>query len=280
MKQRRRKITAAVRQRSLIVPREHGAWGILLVPLVTGAALGLMAGGRPEDVAAFTIVALALFWLRTPVESWAGTTPIRARTPDELRLVRRTSFALTIVAAAGLIWLLWGGRNIALLAIGGAAAAAFFIQAGVKRIWRGARTVAQAIGAAGLTSTAPAAWYVTTGRLDATAWTLWAANLLFAVNQIQYVQLRIHAARAADRREKLAQGRAFLAAQCALVLLLAAVCALGMWFPAAAFLPVLYRGFAWFAAPPAPLMVHKLGKSELAYACVFGVLLVAGLRLA
>jgi hypothetical protein len=281
MKQRRSEITAAARQRSLIVPREHGAWGILLVPLVTGAALGLMAGGSVQRLAAFTVVALALFWLRTPVESWLGTTPIRARTPEELRLVWRTALALTAVAAAALIRLLWGWRTQALLAIGAAAAAAFLLQAGVKRIWRGARTISQAIGAAGLTSTAPAAWYVTTGRLDAMAWTLWAANLLFAVNQIQYVQLRIHAARAADRREKLAEGRAFLAAQSALAVLLASACAAGIfrWYAAAAFLPVLYRGFAWFAAPPAPLMVHRLGKSELAYACVFGVLLVAGLRL-
>jgi hypothetical protein len=46
------------------------------------------------------------------------------------------------------------------------------------------------IGAAGLTATAPAAYYVVTSRLDAAAWSLWAANLMFAMNQIQYVQLR------------------------------------------------------------------------------------------
>src|SRR5260370_6250043 len=34
------------RRQSLIFPREHGAWGILLVPLVTGASVGLLAGGR------------------------------------------------------------------------------------------------------------------------------------------------------------------------------------------------------------------------------------------
>ena len=49
------------------------------------------------------------------------------------------------------------------------------------------------VGAAGLTSTAPAAYYVVTGYLDITAWALWAANLLFAINQIQFVQIRIHA---------------------------------------------------------------------------------------
>jgi hypothetical protein len=237
------------------------------VPLVTGAALGLMAGGGARDLVAFTLVALALFWLRTPVESWAGTTPIRARTTEEFRLVKLAALGLTVLTAAGLVWLLWGGRNRALIGIGCAAAAAFLVQAVVKRVWRGGRTMSQAIGAAGLTSTAPAAWYVTTGHLDSTAWTLWAANLLFAANQIQYVQLRIHAARVADRREKLVAGRSFLVAQCGLVVLLAA-----------AFLPVLYRGFAWFAAAPAPLAVHRLGKSELAYACLFGVLLVAGLR--
>ena len=34
------------RRRALILPREHGAWGILLIPLATGAAVGVSAGGR------------------------------------------------------------------------------------------------------------------------------------------------------------------------------------------------------------------------------------------
>ena len=33
------------RRRALIVPLEHGAWGMLLVPLVTGGAVGLFSGG-------------------------------------------------------------------------------------------------------------------------------------------------------------------------------------------------------------------------------------------
>jgi 4-hydroxybenzoate polyprenyltransferase len=51
--------------------------------------------------------------------------------------------------------------------------------------------MAQMIGAAGLTSTAPAAYYAVTGHLSGTAWSLWACNFLFAINQIQFVQLRI-----------------------------------------------------------------------------------------
>ena len=31
---------------SLIAPREHGAWGLLFVPLATGGSIGLLAGGN------------------------------------------------------------------------------------------------------------------------------------------------------------------------------------------------------------------------------------------
>jgi len=51
------------------------------------------------------------------------------------------------------------------------------------------------------------------------------------------------------------------------------------WQAAVAFLPVLVRGFAWFAARPEALTIHALGKSELVHACALGVLLVLGMRL-
>ena len=120
-----------------------------------------------------------------------------------------------------------------------------------------------------------------TGRLGNTAWTLWAANLLFAVNQIQFVQLRIRAAHNTSQIEKLSAGRWFLIGQVILMALLGVACAgqYFRWYAAVAFLPVLLRGFAWFAAKPEPLTIHALGKSELVYACAFGVLLVLGMRL-
>ena len=269
------------RRRSLIVPREHGAWGILLVPLITGASVGFFAGGASGGLVPFLLVALSLFWLRTPVESWVGTVPIRARTLEEVHLVRKTVLLLSIVAGGGLTWLFWGGRNRALIWVGCAAGIAFLIQSTVKGIWRSARTAAQMVGAAGLTSTAPAAYYVVTAHFGTVAWSLWAANLLFAINQIQFVQLRIVAARAASRREKLAAGRGFLVGQALLIVLILGACAAGafQWYAALAFLPILLRGFAWFAAGPVPLEIHALGKSELFYACVFGVLLLIGMRL-
>jgi hypothetical protein len=268
------------RRKSLIFPREHGAWGILLVPLITGASVGLLAGGRAWPLAPLTIAVLALFWLRTPVESWIGATPVKARTPGELQLVRNAALALTAVAVTALIWLFWGGRNLALLWIGAGAAAAFIAQAIVRKAWRSGRMAAQIVGAAGLTAVAPAAYYMVTGQLNGAAWPLWMANLFFAANQIQFVQLRIRAAHA-DRNEKLAIGRGFLVGQIVLILLLGLACAghLFRWCAAMAFLPVLFRGFAWFAARPEPLAIHTLGKRELMHACAFGILLIIGFQL-
>ena len=272
---------ASGRRQSLIFPREHGAWGILLVPLVTGASVGLLAGGRAWPLAPLSIAVLALFWLRTPVESWIGTGPVRARTPGELELVRSTAFALAAISAAALLWLFWGGRNRALLWIGATAVTAFIVQAIVRQAWRSARMAAQMIGAAGLTAVAPAAYYVVTGHLNGADLYLWMANFLFAANQIQFVQLRIRAAHAMKPNEKLSIGRWFVAGQVLLMVLLALACAdqLFRWYSAIAFLPVLFRGFAWFVAASEPLAIHALGKRELIHAGVFGVLLVLGLQL-
>ena len=271
----------AGRRQSLIVPREHGAWGILLVPLITGAVAGVLTGGNAGNLAPLSIAVLALFWLRTPLESWMGATPIRARGFAEIRLVRTAVFLLAAVSCAALIWLFWGGRNRLLVWLGAGAGVAFLGQAALRKIRRNARTAAQMIGAAGLTSTAPAAYCAVTSAWNETAWSLWAANLLFAVNQIHFVQLRIHAARAKTRAEKLTAGRDFLAGQVALTILLAAAGLLHWypWYGGVAFLPVLLRGYAWFVVKPRPLVIHALGKSELVYACTFGVLLILGMGL-
>lgn len=268
----------AARRRSLIVPREHGAWGILLVPLATGGAVGLLQGGRALPLVPLMVAALALFWLRTPLENWIGSVPTRARSGPEVAVVRRAVLCLGAVAAGALAWLFEGGPNGRLLWIGAAAGAAFAAQAIVKRVWPHARTAPQTIGAAGLTAVAPAAYCAVTGTLDSAAFALWAGNLLFAFNQIQYVHLRIQSARAASRGDKFSIGRGFFAGQVMLALILSAACARGLfpWLAAAAFVPLLVRGFAWFAAPPRPLAIQTLGRRELYLAIAFGLMLATG----
>jgi hypothetical protein len=266
---------------SLVAPREHGAWGLLLVPLATGGAIGLLAGGHGLPLILFTVTALALFWLRTPVESWLGTGLLRAQTRPERRTVGVTVLMLAAVAASALASLFWQGENKDLLWLGFVAVFAFAAQALLRKLGRQTRMLSQIVGTLGLTVTAPAAYYLVTGQLNRDAWALWVTNFLFAGDQIHFVQLRIHSARITGWPQKLERGRSFLVGE----LLLAAALVVAWRFQLLpglailAFLPLLIRGTAWFFERPKPLEVRKLGWTELAHAVAFAVLLVTGFHL-
>ena len=229
----------------------------------------------------FTVTALALFWLRTPAESLLGTTPLSAQTPAERRTSLIVSAGLGAVSAGCLTGLLWNGRNLGLLFLGGIVVLAFLAQTLLMKLGRKLRMMAQMLGAIGLTCTAPAAYYVATEHLDAREWVLWSANWIFACNQIHFVQLRIHAARAATVGEKLSRGRVFLLGQILLLPILA-VAAQWRFMPALvmlAFIPGLIRGFYWFFGGYQPLQVKSLGWSEMRQGLPFGILLAAAIIL-
>ncbi|MGE5205409.1 MAG: YwiC-like family protein [Chlamydiota bacterium] len=262
-----------------MVPREHGAWGMLLVPLATGAAVGLR-GGQAVPLIIFVVAAMAVFWLRTPLESWLGTTPMRAQTATERRVVLAFVLSLSAVAVLMFAALFWNGRNRDLLPLGAISVLAFSGQAVLKKLGRRLRMAAQVTGAIGLTATAPAAYCVVTGQFDSTAAALWLANWLFAGDQIHFVQVRIHAARAQGAGDKLRRGRAFVAGQAGLAAALVAAARLEWlpWLALLAFVPVFVRGLTWFVRTAQPLSVRRLGWSELAQSVAFGTLLVASFR--
>ena len=267
-----------LRVKTMTIPREHGAWGMLLVPLATGAVASLRSnvnGGGA--LALFILAAMSLFWLRTPVESWLGTSPIKVQTKDERAFVLKVIAAIGVLAVASITALLWNGHYLGLLTIGAIAGSAFAMQAGVKRLGRKGRMPAQIIGAIGLTSTAAGAYYVATGKLDRIAVALWLANWLFAADQIHFVQVRIRSSRAANLDEKMKQGLPFLLGQVGLIGVILAACRFGLFsgVMALAFVPVLLRGTLWFVRRHRPLDVHKLGFSELTQAVIFGALLCA-----
>jgi hypothetical protein len=127
------------RVRALVWPREHGAWGILLVPLATGAAVGLSRGGHAIGVVVFAVAALALFCLRVPVEVALGTTPWRIQTGAEREAVANFIGLYAAIAALTLGLLFWRGYERGLLAIGAASAVAFGAQAVLRKLSRATR---------------------------------------------------------------------------------------------------------------------------------------------
>jgi hypothetical protein len=198
--------------------------------------------------------------------------------------------------------LLWAGQNPYLWLLGAGAGAAFVAQALLKLMWRRSprpsrdgeaerprstplahrlRMLSEIIGTVGLTASAPAAYYLATGKFGATAWMLWLANLIFAGNQIHYVQFRIHTARVAGLRDKLSLGWTFAAGQAAMALALALASVRGFlpWIALIAFAPILFRGFFYFFQKPGPLLVRRLGWSELAQAIVFCFLFITAFTL-
>lgn len=270
------------RRKALIFPREHGAWGLLLVPMITGAGVAFRESGNVFPVVLLLTAALALFWLRTPLESWLGTSAIHAESEEERQTVLFVAGYLATIAALALGLLLLTGAHKDLWWIGAAAGAAFVAQAVIKKLGRWARMLSEVVGTVGLTSAAPAAYYVITGKFGATAWMLWAANLLFAGNQIHYVQVRIHTAKAANMSAKLARGWAFALGQVAMATALGFACEQGFMPRLAliAFAPLLLRGWIYFLRKPAPLVVRQLGWSELTQAVVFCVLFITAFALA
>jgi hypothetical protein len=266
----------SARRHALILPREHGAWGLLLVPMVTGAGVAFRASVHVTPFLMLLTAALALFWLRTPVESLLGTSAMRAQTKEERREVAIVIAILAKITIAALAALLWAGRNPGLWLIGVAAFVAFVGQTLLKKLGRRTRMLSEIVGTIGLTSAAPAAYYVMTGKFGAMAWMLWLANLIFAGNQIHYVQLRIHTARIEGLRAKLARGWAFAVGQAVMTAVLTVACMTRLLpeFASLAFAPLLFRGWFYFIQKPGPLLVRRLGWSELSQAIAFCLLFI------
>jgi hypothetical protein len=250
---------------------------LLLGPLVTGAGIALRGSSNEFPLVLLVTTALILFWLRTPVESLLGTSPIRVQTDEEFRDVLFVAGYLSIVAALALGMLLWSGRNPLLWWIGAAAGVAFAAQAVIKKLGRNARMLSEIVGIIGLTASAPAAYYVVTGKFGPTAWMLWLANLLFAGDQIHYVQLRIHTARVEGFRAKLRRGWAFAVGQAVMTTAITMACVTGLMpvIASLAFSPLLFRGWYYFVQESKPLVVRRLGWNELAQAVVFCVVFIA-----
>ena len=270
------------RHRALIIPREHGAWGLLLVPMITGAGVAFHQASHIFPLILLLTAALALFWLRTPLESLLGTSAMRAQTLEEAHTLRSVIVVLGGVATVALAGLLWTGHNADLWPLGAAVAAAFIGQALLKKLGRRARMFSEIVGTIGLTASAPAAYYVITGNFNATAWMLWLANILFAGDQIHYVQLRIHTAKIEGFRAKLSRGWAFAVGQALMTTILTLVCMARLMPPIAsiAFAPLLFRGWFYFVQEPGPLVVRRLGWGEVKHATAFCVLFIATFTLA
>jgi len=240
------------------MPREHGAWGILLIPFATAVGIA----GTWNLQVALLLVSVMCFYV-------ARTSFLKQDTTWTLVLLAGSAVCL---APLIVVWRLWW-----LVALGAAAAPLALRKTG--------RSVAvQLIAVAGLTLTAPAAWYAATGNLDRRAWLLWGLNSLYFAGGVFYVKM--HVAAATRRKsfetaaEKIRLGATNLVFYGGL-----ALCVVGLamahlipWLATLAFAPVVVRAAIGVGRLSPNLRIKRLGWTEVAHSAMFTVLLVLAER--
>ena len=255
------------------LPKEHGAWAMLYVPLVAG---GLVAGSFSWRVVLIALAMTFVFIARESVLAW-WRAHRRGGNKQESLQVMLIYLALAGASTAPLILishLFWlaplGLTAIALLAVNAEQAAR-----------REDRTVTgEMMAILGLTLTAPTAYYVARGQwTDAALW-LWALCALYFASSVFYVKLRVYWL---NRRKEQARLPARL--RCALyhAFLLAALLVLAVTgslnlFALVAFAPVLARSFWQLLKPATGLNLRRIGVLEIIYSMVFLIFITLSLR--
>lgn len=240
------------------MPREHGAWGILLIPFAT--AVGVT--GIFDFKVALLLASVLCFYI-------ARTSYLKGRL-QWMGILIGVSFGCAFPLV--FFWQLWW-----LVAFGAVGAPLAF-----RKTERSVTMQLLAVG--GLTLTAPAAWYVATGALDARAWWLWLLNLLYFAGGVFYVKMHIAAAirrqpfeNLADRARHGAMVLAYHAGLVAVLLALASRGVIAFWV-LLAYAPMVARAFAGVGRLEPVLRIKRLGWTEVTYSLVFAALLMATMR--
>jgi hypothetical protein len=262
------------------IPREHGAWVILYAPLVIAFATAPRFSLLPSLL--LVVAVTGAFLARN-----AAAILIRKRAKEGTALWLGIYLTLCIAGGAPLV-LAYERRSLLLIAA--AVAGLFGIHAALslipsrKRLDRSC--AGELLAVAALTSTAPAAYAVSTGAIDGLAWCLWTACLLFFGSGILHVEMHLSAAKVRGeftQRDRWRCGGASLVYHVALLIgigLLASRMANQAgaltWL---AYLPVILRGvIGWSKLTNKLPSLKRVGIMESAYALWFAALFIAAVR--
>jgi hypothetical protein len=259
-----------------IIPREHGAWAVLVGAFLAGVGVA----GRATLPVALLLGGVILLALAN------GPLAILLRNADggQTRNQQRQVFGWVLVYGAGAaacltpLMVLYQMRF--LLPFGMAAALFFILRAFLVREGKDRSLSAELVGTAGLTLAGPTAHAVAVGGAEPIGPVLWLLLLLFFVSGVLYVRMRIRVVLAQRRGTTAASNPA--RAWCIVyhLLLLFAVPALVAgqlipWPVLLAFAPALWRTAAGLRRQEAPLNLKRLGWSEVSLTAAFVVLLVS-----
>ncbi len=278
-----------------MLPREHGAWAMLLIPYLVGT---IVAGWGGWTSFLLLLCVLLLFSGSRPLEValQGSARPLRGVGADlkpalegnySNETIERRRRALTRLAAylglgsvAGIL-LLVPFHRWALVVMGIVAGVALAAQLPLKR-WRWDRSwPARLLSIAALSATGPAAYYAASGLLDRRAAAVWVLSFLYSGASVFYVRL-IFQPPARLKQRALGELRAEAGRQMAgylgiALLALGILTALG-WMPPLApvvLLPTAVKAaWAWLRPKYRPTL-KEAGLAEIGHSGLFALLAVA-----
>lgn len=247
------------------LPREHGAWAWLLLPLIVG---GATSSRFSPPVVLFPTAVLLAYLGRGPAEAWLR----RRRGADLAWAAVLAVVASGFGAPAVILWQRWMLLPAAALVAGGP-----LLVATSRALKTTRRTAGELLVVTSLAALAPAVRFAAEGDLAATHLLVWLPVALYGGASVFFVRMLFHGRRRSNRL-----GDPAVAYHAALTLALAAVAVAGLVPPLAplAFLPLLVKVGLALAHPPARVRPTRVGLLESAHAAAFAGLLVAAYRVA
>lgn len=254
----------------LVVPREHGAWAMWIMPGIVGAVL---AGVNYHLSALLLFAALLLFVGRYPISVWARSRtrslPLRAASFN--LVIGLAGLALTIGLAA--VYQRW-----ALFGFGALAALVMALHLRLATTQRERSVAAELLGIVGLGLTGPATYYTASGDIDTQAALSWLLPALFFGTSVFSVKLRVEGYARIKTGKRLRTLAAALAGYQAMatttVVLLASLGAVTPWVMGA-YVPVTVQAI-WLARNlKTPPNLKRLGLLWVGHSVLFAILLVA-----
>lgn len=258
-----------------VIPREHGAWGILIFSVALGIGVSGQLGIR---ILLFCVAALALFLARHPLTLLVkGGSVRRIVLWEAVYVLAAAAASIPLFVIYRLWWLLAFGAGFAVYL-------AAYVLVAVGRKQRTAR--GEMLGISGLALAAPAAFYVSGGVWQPSSLYLWLLSFLYHASSVFYVKLKVKhrtlpgPSMSFARRWQLGRDLLFY-----MTVLVVAVMGLGLTGQApalaiAAYLPLIGKS-VWSVFLPTKIgSVRRLGWTEVVHGLVYTGLLIAVYRLA
>lgn len=257
----------------LNLPREHGAWAMLIVSYLLGVLVS-----RRFDWMLLSLGLSALFVFISR-ESLLAFWRARRRGKQAKRAGALLVIYLALAALSG-VPLLFAGHLTTLLPMGLAAAALLVIN-GQQGAQLEDRTVAsELLAIGGITLVAPAAYAVGSGGWQWAALALWLLAASYFASSVFYVKLRVLDAHARRVEARVRAWRFCLGYHISLFAALVILGATGSLplFTLIAFAPALGRAFWTLARPSGNLSLKRIGMLEIAYSTIFLLVVTAAFR--